>query len=110
MTINEYFIYVLIMAGVTYLIRALPFVLCRKKFKNKFIKSFLYYIPYSVLAAMTFPAILYSTSSIIISAFGMIISIALAFRGKGLLTVALSGCLTVLVVNLIQMYIGFNLI
>ena len=56
--------YLVVMAGVTYLIRAVPFVLFRKRIKNKFIQSFLYYIPYAVLAAMTFPSIFYSTGSI----------------------------------------------
>lgn len=54
--------YLLVMAGVTYLIRALPFVLVNKKIENRFLNSFLYYIPYTVLAAMTFPAILYGTN------------------------------------------------
>lgn len=106
MTTEEFLIYTAVMAGVTYLIRAVPFTLCRNKFQNKFIRSFLYYIPYSVLAAMTFPAILYSTSSVLVSAAGMLIAIAMAYRGKSLLTVAVSGCITVLVINLIQMFTG----
>ena len=52
-----FFLYLLVMAGVTYLIRMLPLVLCRKKIENRFIRSFLYYIPYAVLSAMTIPAI-----------------------------------------------------
>ena len=54
----------LVMAGVTYLIRAVPFTLCRKKVENRFVKSFLAYVPYAVLGAMTFPAIIYSADKI----------------------------------------------
>ena len=56
--------YIAVMAGVTYLIRMLPLTVFQKKIKNRFIRSFLYYIPYAVLGAMTFPAILYSTGSV----------------------------------------------
>ena len=62
--------YLLVMAGVTYLIRALPFVLVNKKIENRFLNSFLYYIPYTVLAAMTFPAILTATAGGILSGVG----------------------------------------
>ena len=63
--------YLLVMAGVTYLIRALPFVLVNKKIENRFLNSFLYYIPYTVLAAMTFPAILYGTNHMISAIAGL---------------------------------------
>ncbi len=65
--------YLFIMAGVTYLIRVIPFLLINKKIENKFINSFLYYIPYTVLASMTFPAILYATGNIISAAFGFLL-------------------------------------
>ena len=78
------------MAGVTYLIRMLPITLCKQKLTNTFVRSFLYYIPYTVLGAMTFPAILYSTGSIYSAITGLAAAIVLAMREKGLLTVALS--------------------
>lgn len=95
--------YLLVMAGVTYLIRIIPFVLINKKIENKFINSFLYYVPYTVLTAMTFPAILYATGSIISAAAGFLAAILISYRGKGLLTVAVGACLAVLVVELIMM-------
>ena len=57
----EFFIYLAVMAGVTYLVRAIPLLLVKKPIKNKFLLSFLHYIPYAVLAAMTVPAIFYAT-------------------------------------------------
>lgn len=88
-------LYTFVMAAVTYLIRMLPFVVFRKPIKNRFIKSFLYYVPYAVLGAMTFPAILYSTSNIASAAIGLAISVILAWFGRGLLTVAVSACVAV---------------
>ncbi len=88
-------VYTLVMAGVTYLIRMIPLVLIRHPIKSRFIKSFLYYIPYAVLDAMTFPAILYSTSDMISAAVGLGVSVILAFFGRGLLTVAVSACISV---------------
>lgn len=95
--------YLLIMAGVTYLVRAIPFVLINKKIENKFINSFLYYIPYTVLASMTFPAILYATGSILSAAVGLLTAIFIAYKGKGLLTVAIGACISVLAAELIMM-------
>lgn len=95
--------YLVVMAGVTYLIRVIPFVLINKKIENRFINSFLYYIPYTVLAAMTFPAILYATGSIISAAAGLLTAIFIAYKGKGLLTVAVGACLAVLIVELAMM-------
>lgn len=97
-----FFIYLAIMALTTYAIRVLPLVLCKGKIKNVFIQSFLTYIPYAVLGAMTFPAILYSTQEIISAVAGMIMAIFLAYRGKSLLTVAMAACVTVYIVELIQ--------
>lgn len=77
-----------VMASVTYLIRVIPMVLFRKKIKSRFIQSFLYYVPYTVLAAMTFPAVFFSTGSYLSAAGGCIIAIVLAYFGRGLLTVA----------------------
>ena len=61
LSIRDFFIYLFIMAGVTYLIRALPFVIFKGRITNRFVQSFLYYVPYAVLGAMTFPSILFST-------------------------------------------------
>ena len=88
-------LYTFVMAAVTYLIRMLPFVVFRKPIKNRFVKSFLYYVPYAVLGAMTFPAILYSTSNIASAAIGLAVSVILAWFGRGLLTVAVSACVAV---------------
>lgn len=88
-------LYTFVMAAVTYLIRMLPFVVFRKPIKNRFVKSFLYYVPYAVLGAMTFPAILYSTSNLVSAAVGLAVSVILAWFGKGLLTVAVSACVAV---------------
>lgn len=95
--------YLIVMAGVTYLIRVIPFVLINKKIENKFINSFLYYIPYTVLTAMTFPAILYATGSLISAIAGLLVAVLIAYKGKGLLTVAVGACLAVLIVELIMM-------
>lgn len=95
--------YLIVMAGVTYLIRVIPFVLINKKIENRFINSFLYYIPYAVLSAMTFPAILYATGSIISAAAGLLAAIFIAYKGKGLLIVAIGACAAVLAVELIMM-------
>ena len=94
-TIPMLLLYTFVMAAVTYLIRMLPFVVFRKPIKNRFIKSFLYYVPYAVLGAMTFPAILYSTSNLMSAGVGLAVSVILAWFGRGLLTVAVSACVAV---------------
>jgi branched-subunit amino acid transport protein len=86
----------LILAGSTYLIRAIPFAALKKKITNPYIKSFLYYIPYSVLAAMTLPAALYATGNIISGAAGLLVGGIFAYKGKSLTTVAVISCLTAL--------------
>lgn len=90
---------ILVMALVTYLPRMLPLAIFKKKIQNRFIKSFLAYVPYAVLAAMTFPEILYSTSHMISAAAGMLTALVLAYFNKGLLTVALSSTAVVFVVE-----------
>lgn len=105
MSIKDYFAFLLVMAGVTYLVRAIPFVAFRKKIKNRFFQSFLYYVPYAVLGAMTFPAIFTSTGSVLSAAIGCVVAVFLAFKEKSLLTVALSACGVVLIVELLQIYI-----
>lgn len=92
---TRYILYTLVMAAVTYLIRMLPLVAIRRKIESRFLRSFLYYIPYAVLGAMTFPAILYSTSSMLSAAVGTIVAILLARFGCGLMTVATSACAAV---------------
>jgi branched-subunit amino acid transport protein len=90
-----------IMALMTYVIRVTPMVVFRKKIENNRIKSFLYYIPYTVLAAMTFPAIFFSTESQIGAMAGCIVAVLLAYFKRGLLVVALGAAATVLVCGLL---------
>lgn len=87
--------YILTMAGVTYLIRMLPLTLLQKKIESRFFKSFLYYVPYAVLAAMTIPAIFESTGSVLSAAVGFAAAVLLAYRGGALLGVALAACAAV---------------
>lgn len=86
------FLYIAVMAGVTYLIRMIPFTLFRKKIKSRFIQSVLYYIPYAVLSAMTFPAIFYSTNNTVTAAVGTVIAIILAYFKLPLTVVAIAAC------------------
>ena len=81
---------ILIMAVVTYLTRMLPMVLLKKRITNAFIKSFLYYVPFVVLSAMTFPEALYSTASLISAAVGIITALLMGWKGFSLLPVALT--------------------
>lgn len=102
--IVTFFLYLAVMAGVTYCIRAIPFVLCKGEVHNRFLRSFLAYVPYAVLGAMTFPAILYSTDGIISSVAGTIVALVLAFYRKGLLTVAVGACVMSLLIKLLLMF------
>ena len=77
------------MALVTYVIRALPVTIINKEVKSRYIKSFLFYVPYAVLASMTFPSIFYSTGNVVSSAVGTAVAIVLAYFRKGLVIVAL---------------------
>ena len=92
------YLYILVMALVTYLIRALPLTLIRREIRNPFLRSFLYYVPYATLAAMTFPAILTATGTLPSALAGLIAAVLLAWRRKGLLTVACAACAAVLLV------------
>ena len=85
-------IYIAVMAVVTYLIRMLPFTLFKRKIKSKFVRSFLFYVPYAVLGAMTIPGIFYSTGSVISAAAGLIVALVLAYYKRSLLTVAVAAC------------------
>ncbi|WP_432650000.1 AzlD domain-containing protein [Huintestinicola sp.] len=93
-------IYIAVMAGVTYLIRMLPFTLFKSKIKSKFLRSFLKYIPYTVLSAMTFPAIFYSTGNVITATAGTIAALVTAFFGLPLIVVAVAAAGTALVAGL----------
>lgn len=99
MELKSFFTYLVIMAGSTYLIRAIPFALVNKKIENRFIKSFLHYIPFAVLSAMTFPAILYATDKMVSAAVGFVAAILFAAKGKSLTTVAVAACVAVYVVE-----------
>ena len=95
------YIYILVMAVVTYLIRALPLTLIRGKIKNRFIMSFLHYVPYACLMAMTFPAVFHGDYPPIAAAAGVVVALLLALKGTGLMTVALAASVTVFAVSLI---------
>ena len=95
------YIYIFIMAGVSYLIRVLPLTLIRREIKNRFIRSFLYYVPYVTLAVMTFPAIVQATNSPVAGALALVVGILLAWFGKSLFVVAVLSCLTVFLTELI---------
>ena len=85
-------VYMIVMAGVTYLIRMLPFTLFRKKIRSRYFRSLLYYIPYAVLSAMTLPAAFYATGNVISGAVGLAVGGFFAYRGKGLTFVAIVSC------------------
>ena len=96
---KDFWIYLIILAGSTYLIRAVPFSLLKRKITNRFVRSFLYYIPFAVLASMTFPAVVYSTGNVLSGLSGLVVGSIFAFRGKGLTIVACASCLSALVVE-----------
>ena len=89
--------YILTMAVTTYLIRVIPLTVFRKPIKSRFLKSFLHYVPYACLTAMTFPAILTSTATIISGAAALIVAVILAYRGKSLLTVSVAASVAVMI-------------
>ena len=91
------YLYIFTMALTTYLVRMLPLTIFRKPIKSRFLRSFLHYVPYACLTAMTFPAILTSTATIISGAAALIIAVILAYRGKSLLTVSLAASAAVIV-------------
>ena len=101
MNFMKFLPYLLVMAGVTYLVRVVPFILINKKIENRFINSFLYYIPYTVLAAMTFPAILYATGNIVSAVAGLLVAIVISFRGRSLIIVAVGACAAVFITEAI---------
>lgn len=99
---SMFFVYLLIVVLTTYLIRAIPFSLITKKVTNKYVKSFLYYIPYTVLAAMTIPIALYVTSSIYSAIVGLVVALGVAVKKSNLTLVAVAAVLGALVVEIIM--------
>ena len=95
------YIYIAIVAQVTYLIRVLPLTLIRKEIKNRFIRSFLYYVPYVTLAVMTFPAIVHATDSIWSGMAALVVGVLVAWFSGNLFLVALSACGVVFLVELL---------
>lgn len=100
----QFFTYLLVLAGSTYLIRAIPFAAVSRKIENRFIKSFLYYIPYAVLTAMTLPAIFYVTDYVASAMLGLLVAVFFALRNKSLTIVAVAACVTV---YLAELALGF---
>lgn len=102
MDLKIFWIYLFVMFGVTYIIRVFPFVIFRKKIENKYVRAFLAYIPYTVLGAMTFPAVFYATGSVASAAAGVAVALGLAYRGKGLFTVAICASLAAFLVSIVM--------
>lgn len=99
-------IYIAVMAGVTYLIRMLPFTLFRKEIQSQFFRSFLHYVPYAVLSAMTIPSIFYATGNLITAVVGTITAAILAYFRKPLIVVALAASAAAFVTDVVLQYIG----
>ena len=96
------YLYIFTMALTTYLIRVLPLTIFRKPIRSRFLRSFLHYVPYCCLTAMTFPAILSSTATIVSGAAALIVGVILAYRGKSLLTVSVAASAAVMVTEWIM--------
>lgn len=95
------YVYILVMAVVTYLIRMLPLTLIRRTIRSPFLQSFLYYVPYVTLSVMTFPAILSATASPWSGAAGFVTALILAYREKDMIVVSLSACAVVFLLELV---------
>ncbi len=100
------YLYILTMALTTYLIRVLPLTIFRKPIRSRFLRSFLHYVPYACLTAMTFPAIFSSTESIFSGAAALAVAVVLAYRGKSLIVVAVSSSAAVLAVQALLAVLG----
>lgn len=96
------YIYILVMAVTTYLVRVLPLILLKKPIRNRFLRSFLRYVPAACLTAMTFPAILYATEHAISGAIGLAVAVLLALQKRGLVIVAAASCAAVLLTELLM--------
>ena len=99
------YIYILVMAVTTYLVRALPLTLFKKPIRSRFIRSFLHYVPVACLTAMTFPAILYGTEHMASGAAALIVAVALALIKKSLIVVAASSCAAVFITEQILRFL-----
>lgn len=93
-------VYIIVMAAVTYIIRMVPFTFFRKKIKSKYVRSFLKYIPYAVLSAMTIPAIFTSTGNVVTSVVGTLVAVVLAFFDLPLIVVALAASASAFITGL----------
>ena len=100
------YVYIFTMALTTYLLRVLPLTIFRKPIKSVFLRSFLHYVPYACLSAMTFPAILTSTATIISGAAALVVAVVLAYRGKSLIVVAVSSSAAVLITECLLPFLG----
>lgn len=97
---------VAVMALVTYLVRMLPLAAFRKKIQSKFVLDFLYYVPYAVLAAMTVPAVFYSSNGLLSAAAGFLVAVVLSLFERGLLLTAVAACVGVFAVEFVQKLVG----
>lgn len=95
------YIYIIVMAVTTYLIRVLPLTLIRKQIKNKRIRSFLYYVPYVTLAVMTFPGILEAAGSLVSGAAALLVALILAWKKKSLFQVSVFSCMAAFLLELL---------
>ena len=100
------YVYIFTMALTTYLIRMLPLTIFRKPIKSRFLRSFLHYVPYACLTAMTFPAILSSTESILSGAAALVVAVLLAYRGKSLIVVSVASSAAVLLTEWVMHFPG----
>lgn len=101
-----FLVYLAVMAGVTYLVRMLPLVLIRKKITNRFLLSFLYYMPFAVLTVMTVPACFYATGNMVTAICGFVVALILAYFGKSLLLVASAAVVAALASNYVLLWLG----
>ncbi len=100
---HNVYLYILIMAGVSFAIRVLPLTLIRKPIQSRFLRSFLYYVPYVTLAVMTFPAIVHATQSPLSGALALVVGVVAAWLGAGLFPVAVLCCAAVFLVELLPL-------
>lgn len=107
MNYQQLLVIIFIVAIVMYLMRMLPLVFCKGKIKNRFLQSFLFYVPYAVLTSMTIPEVFSSTGGVISAALGFLAAVGLAYFGQGLLIVALSSTVVVFVVNQLEAFFKF---
>ncbi len=102
---NRVYLAVIVMALTTYLIRMLPITLFKKRITNVYVRSFLSYVPFTVLGAMTFPAILEATGSTLSAAAGLIMALFLAWKKQGLLTVSVASAIVVFIVEQLLLFL-----